>query len=259
MGNRASIIFLDDTQTKEYLENQEGFNLKAGDKYIYTHWNGGVESVCAFVDFARFLGIHKLEVGKKYIEFYAMLRNFFYDIDSHYEYGIFGEYNNRHGTIELETLDGNKNVNEGLYFNNKPCVISDSFKIISYTSEELELARKDGKYQEIFNGLKKQYAKIETQICESVIDGRKLAETLSYSEAYKWFINDNNGSYSEDKYQLGIVLVNNLRFMSEEYDNNAEYGIYEAWTKESIDAVCKMLDAMFEFCNKRQIKYINLN
>ena len=47
--------------------------------------------------------------------------------------------------------------------------------------------------------------------------------------------------------------------MSEEYDNNAEYGIYEAWTKENIDAVCVMLDEMFEFCNKRQIKYINLN
>jgi hypothetical protein len=101
--------------------------------------------------------------------------------------------------------------------------------------------------------------KAEKQLIESIIDGRKLAETLSYSEAYEWLINDNNGSYSEDKHQLGIVLVNNLRFMSEEYDNNAEYGIYEAWTKENIDAVCVMLDAMFEFCNKRQIKYINLN
>ena len=46
--------------------------------------------------------------------------------------------------------------------------------------------------------------------------------------------------------------------MSEEYDN-AEYGSYEAWTKENIDAVCVMLDEMFEFCEKRQIKYINLN
>ena len=41
----------------------------------------------------------------------------------------------------------------------------------------------------------------------------------------------------------------------------AEYGndYCEAWTKENIDAVCIMLDEMFEFCNKRQIKYINLN
>ena len=259
MGNRASIIFLNDKQTEEYLENQEGFELKAGDNYIYIHWNGGVESVCAFVDFARFLGIHKLEVGKKYIEFYAMLRNFFYDIDRFYEYGIFEKYVNRHGTIELETLDCDKNVNEGLYFNNKPCVTGNDFEIISYTAEELEVARKDAKYQEIFNGLKKQYAKIETQICESVIDGKKLAIELKQEKSYEWLINDNNGSYSEDKHELGIVLVNNLRFMSEEYDNNAEYGIYEAWTKENIDAVCVMLDEMFEFCNKRQIKYINLN
>jgi hypothetical protein len=28
MGNRASIIFLNNTQTKEYLENQEGFEPK---------------------------------------------------------------------------------------------------------------------------------------------------------------------------------------------------------------------------------------
>ena len=103
-----------------------------------------------------------------------------------------------------------------------------------------------------------QSAKIERQLIESVIDGRKLAIELKQEKAYEWLINDNNGSYSEDKHELGIVLVNNLNFMSEEYDN-AEYGIYEAWTKENIDAVCIMLDEMFEFCNKRQIKYINLN
>lgn len=104
-----------------------------------------------------------------------------------------------------------------------------------------------------------QSAKIEKQLIQSVIDGRKLAIELKQEKAYEWLINDNNGYYSEDKHELGIVLVNNLRFMSEEYDNNAEYGIYEAWTKENIDAVCVMLDEMFEFCNKRQIKYINLN
>ena len=106
----------------------------------------------------------------------------------------------------------------------------------------------------------KSYAKkkAEKQLIESVIDGRKLAIELKQEKAYEWLINDNNGSYSEDKHELGIVLVNNLRFMSDDY-NNAEYGIYEEWTKENIDAVCVMLDEMFEFCNKRQIKYINLN
>ena len=100
--------------------------------------------------------------------------------------------------------------------------------------------------------------KAEKQLIESIIDGRKLAIELKQEKAYEWLINDNDGSYSEDKHQLGIVLVNNLRFMSDDY-NNAEYGTYEAWTKENIDAVCVMLDEMFEFCNKRQIKYINLN
>ena len=100
---------------------------------------------------------------------------------------------------------------------------------------------------------------LKTQICDNVVDGRKLAIELKQEKAYEWLINDNNGSYRDDKHELGIVLVNNLNFMSEEYDNNAEYGIYEAWTSENIDAVCVMLDEMFEFCNKRQIKYINLN
>ena len=101
--------------------------------------------------------------------------------------------------------------------------------------------------------------KAEKQLIESVIDGRKLAIELKQEKAYEWLINDNNGSYSEDKHQLGIVLVNNLSFMSEEYGNNTEYGTYETWTEESIDAACVMLEEMFEFCNKRQIKYINLN
>ena len=160
MGNRASIIFLNEKQTKEYIENPKDFTLKAGSNYIYTHWNGGIESVCAFVDFARFLRMNELEIDKKYIELYAMLRNFSYDISSHYKYGIFEKYGNRSGTLQLEKLDDNANVNEGLFFNNKSCVISDKFEIISYTSEEIEEARKDEKYQEIFNGLKKQYEKI---------------------------------------------------------------------------------------------------
>ena len=261
MGNRASIIFFNDTQTKEYLENQERFTMKAGEKYIYTQWNGGVESVCAFVDFARFLGINKLEIDKKYIEFYAMLRNFFTELDGDYQYGFFGEKSGRLGTlgtIELETIEENINVNEGLYFNNKPCVISDAFEIISYTVDELEVARKDGKYQEIFNGLQKQYAKIETEICESVIDGRKLAKELGTVEAYEWLITDNNGSYTEMQFPLGIVLVNNLKAM-DDYYNNVEYDDYEAYTKENIDAVCLMLEKIQAFCNTRQIKYINLN
>ncbi len=256
MGNRAAIIFLNETQTKEYIENRKYFALKAGSNYIYTHWNGGVESICAFVDFARFLKMNELEIEKKYIEFYAMLRNFFFGFDSYYKYGIFGEYGNRYGNIKLETLDYDTNVNGVLFFNNKPCVISDAFEIISYTSEEIDDARKDEKYQEIFNGLKKQYAKIETKICESVIDGRKLAEQLECSDAYEWFIKDNNGSYTQDKFDLGIVLANNLNYMSKEHDM-LEYT--EEMTREKTDAVCKMLDAMFEFCEKRQIKYINLN
>ena len=134
MGNRASIIFLNETQTKEYIENPKDFTLKAGSNYIYRQWNGGVESVCAFVDFARFLRMNELEIDKKYIELYAMLRNFSYDISSHYKYGIFGEYGNRYGNIELETLNCDKNVNTDLFFDNKPCVISDKFEIISYTS-----------------------------------------------------------------------------------------------------------------------------
>ena len=199
MGNRASIIFLNETQTKEYLENQEGFELKKGEQYIYTHWNGGVESVCAFVDFARFLRINELEIGKKYIEFYAMLRNFFHDIGSFYDGGIFEKYCNRHGTIKLKTVDDDDKffvVDICLSYDNKPCVVSDKFEIISYTSEELDEARRKAKYQEIFNGLKKLYAKIETGICESVVDGKKLAESLECSNTYKWFIKDNDGSYT---------------------------------------------------------------
>ena len=263
MGNRASIIFLNETKTKEYLENQEGFELKAGEKYIYTHWNGGIESVVAFVDFARFLGVNKCEIDKKYIEFYAMLRNFFCGLDGdyNYNYGLFGENSGRLGrlgTIELETIEESINVSEGLYFNNKPCVISDAFEIISYTPEELDEARKDEKYQDIFNGLQKQYAKIETEICDSVIDGRKLAEELRTVEAYEWLITDNNGSYTESQFPLGIVLVNDLEAM-DDYYNNVEYNVCEAHTKENIDAVCLMLEKIQAFCNTRQIKYINLN
>ena len=261
MGNRASIIFLNETKTKEYLNNQEEFALNTGDKYIYTHWNGGVESVCAFVDFARFLKINELEIDKKYIEFYAMVRNFFYEIDNYYEYGIFGKYGRPHGTIELETLDCDVNVNDGLFFNNKPCVISNDFEIISYTEQEQSEARASEKYQDIYNGLKKQYAKIETEICESVVDGRKLAEALSLQNAYEWLIKDNNGSYAESQFPLGIVLVNNLKAMNDYYNNDIEYGVYEAHTKENIDAVCIciMLEKMQAFCNERQIKHINLN
>lgn len=124
-----------------------------------------------------------------------------------------------------------------------------------YRKENLEKAREISR-----KSARKYYAKkeAEKQLIDGVIDGRKLAIELKQEKAYEWLINDNNGSYSEDKHQLGIVLVNNLQFMSDDC-NNAEYGTYEAWTKENIDAVCKMLDAMFEFCNKRQIKYINLN
>lgn len=104
-----------------------------------------------------------------------------------------------------------------------------------------------------------QSTKIETQICESVIDGRKLAIELKQEKAYEWLINDNNGSYTESQFPLGIVLVNNLDAMNDYYSNDVEYGVHEAQTKENIDAVCVMLDEMFEFCNKRQIKYINLN
>ena len=257
MGNRASIIFLNKTKTKEYLNNQEEFTLNTGDKYIYTHWNGGVESVCAFVDFARFLGMKILEIDKKYIEFYAMLRNFFYEIDNYYEYGIFGKYGRRYGTIELETLDCDVNVNEGLFFNNKPCVISNDFEIISYTEQEQSEARASETYQDIYNGLKKQYAKIETEICESVIDGRKLADKLGVIQTYEWYMEDSNCCYPGGPFSRGVVLVNNLKAL-DEYYNQVEYD-EEHYTKENIDAVCIMLEKMQAFCNERQIKYINLN
>jgi hypothetical protein len=55
------------------------------------------------------------------------------------------------------------------------------------------------------------------------------------------------------------VLVNDLNAMNYYYNNDVEYGVYEAHTKESIDAVCLMLQKMQAFCNERQIKYINLN
>jgi len=260
MGNRASIIFLNETQTKEYIENPKDFTLKAGSNYIYTHWNGGIESVCSFVDFARFLRINELEINKKYIEFYAMLRNFFLGIDSHCKYGIFEKYGNRSCTLELEKLDDNANVNEVLFFDNKPCVISDKFEIISYTSEEIEEARKDKKYQEIFNGLKKQYAKIETNICESVIDGKKLANELGCVGEYAFFFWNKVGLLEIlkiDKINLAIMEVSYVQDMLEFYDNCVEYN--KLYTREKVDLVCKMLKSMIEFCEKRQIKYINLN
>jgi hypothetical protein len=99
--------------------------------------------------------------------------------------------------------------------------------------------------------------KVGYYLCDSVIDGKKLAIELGVMTPYKWLIADNSHQYTNDAFRGGIVLVNNLNAMNDYY-NNVEWD-GERYTKENIDAVCKMLETMFEFCQKRQIKYINLN